>query len=128
MPKKSRHSAKNKELRKCLPEFFKKHVERILSGYERCLECGSTLRGNISEVAHIAPKTSYKEIMCDDDNVIYLCGLYSANGCHHKFDNQSASKVREMNIFEECRRRLSLLSDKGVIFGYKFIDKYKLDE
>ena len=92
---------KRKEDRACLPEFYKKHIK--ISKDKYCEECGNKLKGNVTEIAHILPKSYFKSVMCNDLNVIYLCGLYSVNNCHSNFDNQSHDYVKNMNIYKKVQ-------------------------
>ena len=61
---------KRKAERECLPEFFKKHIE--IAKTKCCANCGEKLKGEVSEIAHRLPKSFFKSIMCDDENVVYL--------------------------------------------------------
>ena len=113
--------------RECLKEFFPKHMKLIKQGNKRCKECGGTLYGHVSEVAHIAPKSLYKEIMCEDENVIYLCGMYSDNNCHANFDNWGIDRIQNMNIFPYCRDKILGFIEKGIIFTPKFLNRFKIE-
>lgn len=95
-----------------LSEFFNKHISIIRSRRERCRECGEQLRGSHSEVAHILPKTTYKSVQCDDDNVVYLCGAWSKNQCHTKFDNSSHEIITQMNIYPYICEKFSILRER----------------
>ncbi len=90
---------KRKEDRKDFPEFFQKHIQNIRNNSLCCEECGSRLRGDVSEIAHILPKSTFKSISTNDKNVIYLCGMWSEKQCHTNYDNFSLDKVKEMKIF-----------------------------
>ena len=94
---------KRKAERECLPEFFIHHVEKIKTERLCCEECGDKLRGDVSEVAHVLPKQYFKSVMCSDLNVLYLCGLYSDNECHLKFDNLSQEKIKQMKIYPKVQ-------------------------
>lgn len=82
-----------------LQKFFIKHISIIKSKKERCKECGCSLIGDFSEVAHILPKSRFKSVAMHDDNVIYLCSWKSTNNCHARFDNCSNVDLRKMKIF-----------------------------
>ena len=71
---------KRKTERACLPEFFQRHIE--IAKTKCCENSGEKLRGHVSEIAHRLPKSTFKSIQCDDDNVVYLGGMYSNCGCH----------------------------------------------
>lgn len=114
---------KRKEERKDFPDFFQKHIEAARGKY--CEECGDKLKGNVTEIAHILPKQTFKSISTNDKNVLYLCGLYSKNNCHSNMDNYSNEKFKEMLvypkiscIFEELEKEIT---EK---ISFKIYDKY----
>lgn len=78
-----KNRAKN---RKGYSEFYEKHVAIIRGEGMKCQECGCKLLGDVSEVAHVLPKQSFKSVSTNDDNIIYLCG-YRQNNCHGKYDS-----------------------------------------
>lgn len=90
---------KRKEERKTFPEFFQKHIQHIRDNNLCCEECGAKLRGDVSEIAHILPKSMFKSIATDDRNVLYLCGMWSDSQCHSNYDNLPTAEVREMKVF-----------------------------
>jgi len=92
---------KRKAERGCLSEFFTRHVEIAKNMY--CEECGARLRGDVSEIAHILPKQYFKSVMCSDENVLYMCGMFSSNNCHSNFDNFPQEKVKQMKIFPKVQ-------------------------
>ena len=113
------------EERKDFPEFFQKHIEIAKTKY--CEECGERLRGDVSEIAHVLPKSKFKSISTNDLNVIYLCGLYSSNNCHSCFDNWPQEKVKEMNIFPKvCEIFKELEQQITEDINYKVYDKYTI--
>lgn len=116
---KSREKRKNE--RKDFPEFYKKHIEIIKKNKLCCNECGINLLGDVSEVAHILNKSTYKSVSTEDINVLYLCG-WKQNNCHDRFDS---GKQNEMKIFQLVKERFSLIKDlvKEKI-NYKIWDKY----
>lgn len=99
---------KRVEERKDFPAFYLKHIERIKKSRAVCEECGIRLLGDVSEVAHILSKGTYKSISTEDDNVIYLCG-WKQNNCHDKFDS---GRVTEMKIHSKVKEKFYLLKDK----------------
>lgn len=119
---------KRKQERSGYAEFFEKHVNIIKETKACCAECGTKLQGNASEVAHILPKGYYKSVATEDLNVIYLCGIYSANQCHTNFDNFPIEKVKEMFVFNKIIRIFAELKDivKEKIL-YKTYEKYDID-
>lgn len=115
---------KRKSERECLPEFFKKHIEIAKNSY--CAECGNKLKGNVTEIAHILPKQYFKSIMCNDLNVLYLCGLYSDNDCHSKFDNSPQEKVKQMKIYPKVQEIFKQLEEEIIEkINYKHYDLYE---
>jgi hypothetical protein len=116
---------KRKAERACLPEFFKKHIE--IAKTKCCEECGNKLKGDVSEIAHILPKSYFKSVMCDDLNVLYLCGMYSEKQCHSNYDNWSVEKVKEMNIFlkvEKVFKDLKIILTETL--NYKHYDRWQI--
>jgi hypothetical protein len=115
---------KRRSEREGLPEFFKKHID--LAKSKNCEECGTKLRGDVSEIAHVLPKQYFKSIMRSDNNVLYLCGMYSHNQCHSNFDNWSAEKIKEMKIFPKVQQLFKeLQEDITENINYKIYDKYE---
>lgn len=100
---------KRKAERECLPEFFLRHVE--IAKIKCCEECGAKLRGNVSEIAHVLPKQYFKSVMCSDTNVLYLCGLFSDENCHSKFDNFAQEKVKQMKIYPKVQEIFKQLEE-----------------
>lgn len=98
-------------MKKNYTEFFTKHVNHIKKNSVKCMECGASLRGNTSEVAHILPKGYYKSIGDHDDNVVYLCGLYSENNCHDVFDSTSAENIKKMKIYPLLKERFKIIEE-----------------
>lgn len=115
---------KRKEERACLPEFFQKHIE--IAKTKCCEECGEKLLGDVSEVAHILDKSRFKSIMCEDENVSYLCSWKSTNNCHSLFDG-STEQLQSMSIFGEKRLKVEeLLKTITEDYNYKTTDKWRL--
>lgn len=116
---------KRKEERKDFPEFFKKHIQIVQNERRCCEECGDPLKGNVTEIAHILPKQIYKSVSTNDENVIYLCGLYSENNCHSNFDNFSKEKFKEMQVYQKISCIFTEL-EKEVTekINYKTYDRY----
>lgn len=127
-----RYSKKGWEKRKLeragFAEFFIKHIENIKKTKACCRECKARLKGHVSEVAHVLPKSTFKSIATNDDNVIYLCGMYSSTQCHANFDTFTVEKVKKMFIYPEIIRIFAriepLITEK---ISYKIYDKYTTD-
>jgi hypothetical protein len=65
--------------------------------------------------------------MCDDLNVLYLCGMYSEKQCHSNYDNWSVEKVKEMNIFlkvEKVFKDLKIILTETL--NYKHYDRWQI--
>ena len=115
---------KRKGERACLPEFFQKHIEIAKTKY--CANCGEKLRGDVSEVAHRLPKSTFKSIMCDDDNVVYLGGRFSSCGCHSLYDGTN-EQLQSLNIFLAEKEIIKELLEKATEkYNYKILDRWLL--
>lgn len=90
-----------KEVRKDYSGFFQKHVQLIKEGDYCCEECGDQLFGDVSEVCHILAKSTSPELATNDDNILMLCGRFSNNGCHARFDS-SFEKRENMKAFKKA--------------------------
>lgn len=75
-----------------LSGFYRQEVKRILKGKCKCAECGVLLQGTTLNVAHIFPKSRFKDIAEAPDNIIDLCPEH-----HAKLDG-APSKVEAMKI------------------------------
>lgn len=82
-------------------DFFAKHIANIKVHSLCCEECGEKLKGNASEVAHILSKRNFNEVATKDWNILYLCGMFSENRCHDKFDRTLESR-KEMKVFKKA--------------------------
>jgi len=115
---------KRKEERACLPEFFQRHIE-IAKGM-CCANCGERLIGDVSEVAHRLPKNLFKSVMCDDDNVTYLCSWKSNNNCHGLYDG-SNEQLQALSIFSAEKEIIKELLERVTeTVNYKIYDKWQL--
>lgn len=99
-----------KEQRSDYPEFYQRHI--LQAEGSRCLECNKRLYGNSSSnIVHILAKSLSPEVATLDENIIYLCGIYSENQCHSLFDS-SMEKRSQMKCFPETLERYKLMRDK----------------
>ena len=115
---------KRKEERQCLSEFFKRHIE-IAKG-ECCANCGEKLRGDVSEIAHRLPKSFFKSIQCNDDNVVYLGGRFSSCGCHSLYDGTN-DQLQSLSIFSAEKKIIEELLEKVTEeINYKIYDRWQL--
>jgi hypothetical protein len=116
---------KRKEERACLPEFFKKHIEIAKNKF--CENCGEKLKGEVSEIAHRLPKSTFKSIMCDDDNVVYLGGRFSSCGCHSLYDGTN-EQLQSLSIFKSEREIVKKLLEKVTEkYNWKLLDRWLID-
>jgi hypothetical protein len=100
---------RRKEERQCLPEFYKKHIE--IAKTKHCENCGEKLKGEVSEIAHRLPKTYFKSIQCNDDNIVYLGGRFSSCGCHNLYDGTN-EQLQELKIFAQEKEKIKQLLEK----------------
>lgn len=117
---------KRKKNREGLKEFFENCVEKIVKDKLCCKECGEKLKGHVSEVAHILPKSNFRSIQTNNLNWIPLCGQFSTNQCHTNFDNFSNEKFQKMLVFDYISRIFveeleSIIEEK---IPYKIYDRY----
>lgn len=116
---------KRKAERECLPEFFKKHIE-IARG-KSCANCGEWLKGDVSEIAHRLPKSFFKSVMCDDDNVVYLGGRFSSCGCHSLYDGTN-EQLQSLNIFSAEKEIVKKLLEKITEnYNWKILERWKIE-
>jgi len=117
---------KRKEERKDFPTFFQHHIQVIKDNNLCCEECGERLKGDVSEIAHVLPKSFFKSISTNDINVLYLCCRYSSNDCHSKFDNSATEEVKQMKIYPKVQKIFRLLKEEITeTINYKTTDKYE---
>jgi hypothetical protein len=115
---------KRKEERSGLSEFFERHIEIAKSKY--CTNCGEKLKGDVSEIAHRLPKSTFKSIMCDDQNVVYLGGRFSNCGCHSLYDG-SNEQLQSLSIFLAEKEVIKELLEKVTEeINYKTYDRWQL--
>lgn len=116
---------KRKEERACLPEFFQRHIEIAKTKY--CANCGEKLKGDVSEVAHRLPKSFFKSIMCDDENVVYLGGRFSSCGCHSLYDGTN-EQLQSLSIFLAEKEIIKELLEKVTeTVSYKLYDRWLIN-
>ncbi len=116
---------KRKEERACLPEFFQRHIE--IAKTKCCANCGERLRGDVSEVAHRLPKSFFKSIMCDDENVVYLGGRFSSCGCHSLYDGTN-EQLQSLSIFLAEKEIIKELLEKVTeTVSYKLYDRWLIN-
>ena len=105
-------------------EFFQRHIE-IAKG-ECCANCGEKLRGDVSEIAHRLPKSFFKSIQCNDDNVVYLGGRFSSCGCHSLYDGTN-DQLQSLSIFSAEKKIIEELLEKVTEeINYKIYDRWQL--
>jgi hypothetical protein len=117
---------KRKAERECLSEFFIRHVNKIKTEKLHCANCGEKLKADVSEVAHRLPKSTFKSIQCDDDNVVYLGGRFSSCGCHSLYDGTN-EQLQSLNIFSAEKEIVKELLEKVTEqINYKVYEKWQL--
>lgn len=117
---------RRKEARAGFKEFFEEHTNEIKTKKHKCLECGDRLKGDVSEVAHILDKQKFKSVACNSKNVLYLCGRFSNNHCHSKFDSDNMS-LQSMKVFGQAREKvLQLLGVVTEEYNWKLTDKWQI--
>ncbi|MDR0913090.1 MAG: hypothetical protein LBM96_10880 [Methanobrevibacter sp.] len=92
------HHPFNKET--SLSDFFQKHIQIIKDNHLYCTECSRKLQGDISEIAHIVKKSTNPEVATNDLNVVYLCGKFSENQCHARFDQNFEMRNSMLNTIK----------------------------
>ena len=118
---------KRKAEREGLGDFFLKHVQIIKDGRLCCQECGAKLIGDVSEVAHRLPKSFYKSLMTDDDNVLYLCSWKSSNNCHSMYDG-SNEQLQSLQIFSREKELIKQLIEKATEkTNYKLYERWLIE-
>jgi hypothetical protein len=118
---------KRKEERKDFPEFFKHHIKFIKDNRICCEECGTRLMGDVSEVAHVLPKSYFKSISTNNLNVIYLCGWKSSINCHSLFDDGSNENIKKMLVYPKISIIFTQLKELILEkINYKVYDRYEL--
>ena len=118
---------KRKAERECLSEFFIRHVNKIKTEKLHCANCGEILRGDVSEVAHRLPKSTFKSIQCDDDNVVYLGGRFSSCGCHNLYDGTN-EQLQSLNIFSAEKEIVKELLEKVTEkYNWKLLERWMIE-
>lgn len=111
---------KKRENRSEYPDFYKRHVQHIIASNQLCENCGDRLKANATEIAHIIAKSTNPEVATNDDNIIYLCGLFSRNQCHAKFDSGGSNRV-QMACFGAARKKFEKIKEKIVNITPEFL-------
>ena len=118
---------KRKAERECLAEFFIRHIEKIKKERLSCANCGEKLKADVSEVCHRLPKSTFKSIQCDDENVIYLGGRFSKCGCHSKYDGTN-EQLQSLSIFAAEKDIVKELLDKVTEkYNWKLLERWKIE-
>ena len=99
---------KRKQERECLNKFFNEHLPKI----EVCENCGRHIHSpGHKNVAHILPKETFKSVMCEPHNAMYLCTKFDGGDCHEQYDH-SWGKAMIMNIWDTALKRFKEFEDK----------------
>lgn len=91
--------------------FFENQINKIKLENIRCEECGCKLKGMSSEVCHIISKSTNPEVGENVNNIVYLCGMFSDNQCHSKFDSSLTDRLN-MNVFPLAKNRYQLFKNE----------------
>lgn len=117
--------AKRKEDRAGFAEFFQECVEEIKKNKLCCVECGAPLKGDVSEVAHVLPKSYFKSVATNKQNWLPMCGQWSVNQCHTNFDNYPLKKFKELLVYPKVKLIFAVLEDTITEkITYKHYEKY----
>ena len=118
---------KRKAERECLSEFFIRHVNKIKTEKLHCANCEEKLKGDVSEVAHRLPKSTFKSIQCDDGNVVYLGGRFSSCGCHSLYDGTN-EQLQSLNIFSAEKEIVKELLEKVTEkYNWKILERWIIE-
>lgn len=94
-------------------EFFIEHVEYITE----CENCGLDLSRSRSgkNVAHILPKSKFRSVATNDNNIMYLCTTFDRSdgqtGCHEMFDG-SWERAKTMPVWELAKERVERIKEQ----------------
>lgn len=117
---------KRKEERACLSEFFQRHISIVRENKLCCANCGERLKGDVSEIAHRLPKSTFKSIQCLDENVTYLGGMFSSCGCHSLYDGTNG-QLQSLSIFLAEKKIIKELLEKVTEdINYKLYDRWQV--
>lgn len=92
-----------------MKEFFERHIQRAKGSY--CENCGRKLMGHASEIAHIFEKSFFKSVSKNDNNVLYLCGMWSENQCHAIFDS-TLTAMSQMKCFSKALEKYKIIRNE----------------
>jgi len=118
---------KRKLERECLSEFFIRHINKIKTEKLCCVNCEEKLKGDVSEVCHRLPKSTFKSIQCDDDNAVYLGGRFSNCGCHSLYDGTN-EQLQSLNIFASEKEIVKELLEKVTEkYNWKILERWMIE-
>lgn len=102
---------KRKKERAGLPAFFEHHVSQV----SHCENCGMRISSpGPKNVAHILPKSSFKSVMTEPQNVMYLCSdldKQEGKGCHDIYDS-GWEKAKSLDIWTVALERFKQFEHK----------------
>lgn len=102
---------KRKAERAGLPAFFRNHIEKITT----CENCNLRITNpDAKNVAHILPKETFKSVMSENHNALYLCTNFDRDdgkGCHERYDYSWGSAMM-MDVWSIAVKRYELFKDK----------------
>lgn len=103
--------SKRKSERAGLPEFFDNHIGKIRT----CENCGIHISSpDAKNVAHILPKETFKSVMSEPGNALYLCTNFDRDdgkGCHERYDHSWGSAML-MNVWSTAVERYQSFKHK----------------
>lgn len=105
-------------------EFYEEQVK--LCRGKRCMSCSRKLRGDVSEIAHILPKSIFKSIATNPLSVLFLCSnkIYGSDGCHDKYD-RSWEDAKSMPIWVVVIERYNLLKEEIKEYNWKILNHFE---
>lgn len=111
---------RRKREREGYKEFFEHHINNIKKESLKCEECSKKLIGVHSEVCHILPKSYFKSIATNNENIIYLCPEH-----HNFFDDRRNAEIKKMKIFDKVENTFEKLREAITeTLNYKHYDRY----
>lgn len=103
-----------------LPEFYHSKIMEMKLR-PMCENCGGkiiTWLHPVNNIAHILKKETYKSVMTDSNNYLFLCSGKdnTGNDCHYKFDNE-IEKRPTMPVFKKAVSRYLLFQKNCLEMG-----------
>jgi hypothetical protein len=115
---------KRKEIDEDLEAFFADGIKELTDSpiCENCsckINVGYNPRWNI---AHILPKSIYKSVKANKDNLLFLCTQKdNGNFCHETFDS-TADKRTAMPVFKRAKEKFELFKNRVSERGHHYFE------